>query len=78
MGDLTLSDVDVNTTVKVVNIKPGSKVKRRLMDMGIIRGTKIKVEGKAPLGDPISIIIRGYHLTLRSNEAKDILVKGEV
>jgi ferrous iron transport protein A len=78
VGDLTLSDVDVNTTVKVVNIKPGSKVKRRLMDMGIIRGTKIKVEGKAPLGDPISIIIRGYHLTLRSNEAKDILVKGEV
>ncbi|NEZ47148.1 ferrous iron transport protein A [Clostridium niameyense] len=70
-----LNNVKVNSTVKVVGITPGSKVKRRLLDMGITKSTQITVDGKAPMGDPISITLRGYHLTLRENEAKDILVE---
>ena len=55
----------------------GSSIKRRLMDMGIIRNSKIEVIRKAPLGDPIEFSIRGYNLTLRKNEAKDIIVEVE-
>ncbi|MEG0134296.1 MAG: FeoA family protein, partial [Clostridium sp.] len=49
-------------------------VKRRLMDMGITPGITIEITGKAPLGDPIEICIRGYKLTLRKEEAEAILI----
>jgi Fe2+ transport system protein FeoA len=45
------------------------------MDMGIVPGTEIFVEGIAPLGDPMEIRVRGYHLTLRKNEASSIFVE---
>lgn len=72
----TLDMIPVGTKVKVKTIKKESSVRRKLMDMGIVPGLLISVEGKAPLGDPIEILLRGYKLTLRKNEAKDILVEG--
>lgn len=54
--------------------KKDSVVKRRLLDMGITPGVTLEITGKAPLGDPIEVIVRGYKLTLRKNEAKSILV----
>ncbi|HEY8805838.1 MAG TPA: FeoA domain-containing protein, partial [Clostridium sp.] len=59
----------------VVQIVPGSTIRRRIMDMGITIGVGIVVLGKAPMGDPIEIEVRGYKLSLRKNEAKDILVE---
>jgi len=70
-----LNEIEIKTKVKVVQIVTGSKVRRRMMDMGITNGVEIIVEGKAPMGDPIEIQVRGYKLTLRKNEAKDILVE---
>lgn len=65
--------VGENATVESVDVQ--SRVRRRLMDMGIVKGTKISVSGKAPMGDPIELRVRGYNLTLRKNEAKDVMVE---
>lgn len=70
-----LNEIEVKTKVKVVGIVPESRVRRKIMDMGIVRGTEIYVAGKAPMGDPIELQLRGYSLSLRKNEAKDILVE---
>lgn len=70
-----LDEIVVGTKVKVEEICKESRFKRRLMDMGIIPGVDISIIGKAPLGDPIEILVRGYKLTLRKNEAMDIMVK---
>lgn len=72
---ISLSEIEIKMKVKVVQILPESKVRRRIMDMGITNGVEIIVEGKAPFGDPIEIQVRGYKLTLRKNEAKNILVE---
>jgi ferrous iron transport protein A len=70
-----LHEVEVNLKVRVVQVEPESKIRRRIMDMGIVKGTEIVVEGKAPMGDPIEIRVRGYNLSLRKNEARDIIVE---
>lgn len=49
-------------------------IKQRLLEMGFVRGTRFKVEKTAPMGDPMELIIRGYHLTLRKREGQFILV----
>jgi len=72
---VSLNEIPVGTSAKVSSIYPGSKVRRRLMDMGIVKGTDILVEGKAPMGDPIEINLRGYKLTLRKSEAKDVMME---
>ncbi|WP_035294953.1 FeoA family protein [Clostridium sp. KNHs214] len=70
-----LDELSIGEQGSVVTISKESSVKRRLMDMGILPGTKLTVEGKAPMGDPIEIKLRGYKLTLRKSEASDILVE---
>ena len=70
-----LNEVNINKKVRVVEITPQSKIRRRIMDMGIVRNTEILISGKAPMGDPIEIQVRGYNLTLRKSEAKDIIVE---
>jgi ferrous iron transport protein A len=74
---LTLDKIPIGSRVKVKDIS-GSSFKRRLMDMGIVSGLEISVEGKAPLGDPIEVLVRGYRLTLRKSEAMSVLVGEEV
>ncbi len=53
----------------------GRQLRRRLMDMGVVAGTEVQVERVAPLGDPIEIKIKGFHLSLRKDEAEDISVE---
>ena len=72
---ISLSDVEMKTRVKVAEITLESKVRRRIMDMGIVKGTEVIVIGKAPMGDPIELQVRGYVLSLRKSEAKDIMVE---
>jgi len=50
------------------------RIRQRLLEMGFIRGTHLKVERMAPMGDPMELVIRGYHLTLRKEEGQCILV----
>ncbi|MEG1003787.1 FeoA family protein [Clostridium sp.] len=69
-----ISNCKVGDKLTVKGINRESNVKRRLMDMGITPGITIEITGKAPLGDPIEICIRGYKLTLRKEEAEAILI----
>ena len=74
-NQISLIEIELKTRVRVVEISLASKVRRRIMDMGIVKGTEIVVIGKAPMGDPIELQVRGYALSLRKNEAKDIMVE---
>ncbi|CAM2076400.1 MAG: ferrous iron transport protein A [Clostridium sp.] len=71
----TLKDVQCGQTVKVKKIEGTGAVRRRIMDMGITKGSEIYVRKVAPLGDPIEVNIRGYELTLRKYDAEMILVE---
>ena len=70
-----LSDAPVGSHVKVSKVLGTGPVKRRIMDMGITRGVNIFVRKVAPLGDPIQINLRGYELTIRKEDAENILVE---
>ena len=70
----TLREVPVGATVKVVKLHGEGAVKRRVMDMGITRGTQVYVRKGAPLGDPIEVTVRGYELSLRKADAAMIEV----
>ena len=70
----TLRDARVGETVKVVKLRGEGAVKRRIMDMGITRGTEVYVRKVAPLGDPIELTVRGYELSIRKDEAAAIEV----
>ena len=59
----------------VKNIYGEGPLHKRLLDMGIIKGTKIEVTKVAPLGDPVDIKVKGYHLSLRKEEAAQILIE---
>ncbi len=68
----TLKEVKVGATVKVVKVHGEGAVKRRIMDMGITKGTEIFVRKVAPLGDPLELTVRGYELTIRRADAEII------
>ena len=68
----TLRDVPVGETSTVVKIHGVGATKRRIMDMGLTKGTEIDVRKVAPLGDPVEITVRGYELSIRKADA-DIL-----
>ncbi|MBQ1802065.1 FeoA family protein [Lachnobacterium bovis] len=71
----TLRDVGIGENVKVKRITGEGPVKRRIMDMGLTKGTGIYVRKVAPLGDPIEITIRGYELSVRKNDAEMVLLE---
>lgn len=73
--DIILADLAVGSRAKISKIESSGKLKRKLMDMGLNRGARVEVKGKAPMGDPIKIKVRGYSLSLRRDEAAKILVK---
>lgn len=68
----TLREAQPGETVLVAKLSGSGPVRRRLMDMGITRGTKILVRKVAPFGDPIEITVRHYELSLRKTEAEHI------
>ena len=71
----TLRDVKVGETVKVVKLHGEGAVKRRIMDMGITKGTSVYVRKVAPLGDPVEVTVRNYELSLRKADAEMIEVE---
>ena len=66
----TLKDVPVGESATIIKIHGEGTVKRRIMDMGITKGTEVFVRKVAPLGDPIEITVRGYELSLRKADAE--------
>lgn len=71
----TLKDIRVGQTVTVVRVHGEGGLRRRIMDMGITRGTSVYIQKVAPLGDPIEITVRGYELSLRKADAELIEVE---
>ena len=71
----TLKDVPCGETVKVVKLVGTGPVKRRIMDMGITKGSELYIRKVAPLGDPIEITVRNYELSLRKADAEMIEVE---
>lgn len=71
----TLRDTKIGETVTVVKLHGEGAIKRRIMDMGITKGVKIRIRKVAPLGDPLEITVRGYELSLRKADAEMIEVE---
>ena len=67
---MTLGDAKVGSTVVVTKIEGDSAYKRRIMDMGITKGSELYIRKVAPLGDPVEITVRGYELSVRKNDAQ--------
>ena len=66
----TLRDAKVGETVPVKKLTGEGAIKRRIMDMGITKGTEIYIRKVAPLGDPVEVTVRGYELSLRKADAE--------
>lgn len=71
----TLRDAKIGETVKVMKLHGEGAIKRRIMDMGITKGTDVYVRKVAPLGDPVEVTVRGYELSLRKADAEMIEVQ---
>lgn len=71
----TLKEVKVGETVKIAKVHGEGPTRRRLMDMGLTRGTEVFVRKVAPLGDPMELAVRGYELSIRLDEAELIEVE---
>ena len=72
---MTLRETKTGQTVTVVKLNGEGAVKRRIMDMGITKGTEIYVRKVAPLGDPVEITVRGYELSVRKADAEMVEVE---
>ena len=66
----TLKETAVGQTVKIAKVHGEGAVRRRIMDMGMTKGTEVTVRKVAPLGDPIEITVRGYELSIRKADAE--------
>ena len=71
----TLREASIGDTVKVVRIHGDGPIKRRIMDMGITKGTEVFIRKVAPLGDPMDVSVRGYELSLRKADTDIIEVE---
>lgn len=73
----TLRNAKVGQTVKVVKLHGEGAVKRRLMDMGLTRGTEVYIRKVAPLGDPVEVTVRNYELSIRKADAEMIEIEAK-
>ncbi len=71
----TLRSARIGQTVKVKKLHGEGAVKRRIMDMGLTRGTEVYVRKVAPLGDPVEVTVRGYELSLRKADAEMVEIE---
>ncbi len=71
----TLRDVKIGETATIVRLHGEGALKRRIMDMGLTRGTQVLVRKMAPLGDPLELTVRGYELSVRKGDAELIEVE---
>ena len=71
----TLREVKVGETATVVKLHGEGATKRRIMDMGLTKGTEVFVRKVTPLGDPLELTVRGYELSLRKADAEQIVVE---
>lgn len=75
MTTLNMRQMKTDQSGTIAAVRANGELGRRIRDMGLVPGTKIKVQGRAPLYDPVSLKIRGFTLTLRNREADYIDVE---
>jgi ferrous iron transport protein A len=73
--ELSLKDLKPGERGEIASFEGTGAARKRLLDMGIIKGETVEMEKVAPLGDPIQMKVKGYHLTLRKNEAESVMVR---
>ena len=73
--ELLLSELEIEGACRVIKVRGDRKIKRRLLEMGFVKGTVLLVKKVAPLGDPMELVIKGYHVSLRVSEADHVLVE---
>lgn len=71
----TLKDVRIGETATIARLHGEGALKRRILDMGLTRGTEVYVRKAAPLGDPLELTVRGYELSVRKGDAELIEVE---
>ena len=71
----TLKDIAIGQTCTIVRLHGGGALRRRIMDMGLTKGTEVYVRKVAPLGDPVELTVRGYELSVRKGDAEMIEVE---
>lgn len=72
---MSLDKVEVGSKCVISKLDYNNNIAQKLLDMGFVPGTELKVVRNAPLKDPIKILIRGYHLAIRKDEAKSVIVE---
>lgn len=72
---MRLSDMKEGETGKITRIGGNGALRRRILEMGLLKDSEVYVEKYAPLKDPIELIVKGYHLSMRVNEASQIMVE---
>jgi Fe2+ transport system protein FeoA len=72
---MLLSEMKEGESAKIIRIGGNGALRRRILEMGIVKDAEIYVEKYAPLKDPIELIVKGYHVSLRVNEASQIIVE---
>lgn len=75
---MTLNEIKIGSSAVITAVGGGGALRCRLLDMGLIPHTRVVLQKVAPMGDPIEIMVRGYELTLRVEDAKKIEVEPEV
>ena len=76
MSERTLEALDVGESGRVMAVGGPADTRHRLMEMGLTPGALVRVVRFAPLGDPIDVEVRGYHLSLRRHEARQVTLNG--
>jgi len=74
---MTLDKLEIGKKAKIISVGGQGELRHRLLDMGLTPRTEVVVRKIAPMGDPIEIHIRSYELTLRLEDAKNIVVREE-
>lgn len=76
MTETTLDRIPIGKRTRIVQVKGQGALRRRLLDMGLTPNTEVMIRKVAPMGDPIEIHLRGYELTLRMDDARNIVTEG--
>ena len=71
----TVADLKEGEEATIVRVDGRGHFRKRLLEMGLVRGTRLRLLGQAPLGDPLEVKVRGYLLALRRAEAREIQVE---
>ncbi len=72
---MTLTNLPIGATAKILAVNGDNEITRRLMEMGVVPGVAVRVIKSAPFGDPLEVRLRGYHLAMRKSEADTIEVQ---